>query len=51
MELLSMDKVIKEGHFCTSCRYHKDQDDCFDKCNSFLDNKPRKKKEEVKEDE
>ena len=51
MELLSMAQVVDEGLYCDQCRWYKaDDENCCDKCNSYLDGKPKKKKE-VTEDE
>jgi hypothetical protein len=51
MELLSMAQVVDQSEFCNRCKLFVDNEkDCYEICNSYLDNKPRKRKE-VKEDE
>jgi hypothetical protein len=45
----SMATCADQGLWCTACNLY--NTDCGLKCNEYLDGKPRKKREEVKEDE
>jgi hypothetical protein len=49
MEKLSMAQVVDQGEFCTRCRWY-EEENCFEKCNSYLDGKPKKKREVIEDD-